>query len=752
MSTKQVPSALALKASGSYSVGANRKLLAQMGFSIEEAKPGEKTYSRWEYTGTLSVLSCGQSDTLRSIVQSLADSRESGDAGDPFEGLTDILPIDPSTQPIEVDDFRPVKTKRHMRLEYECPWKILAGRIFASAANTQRPELRVWQGDGVRLQDPIPGSLMPISFTGNRKSKIRFSDIRGDGIKLDFITTRTFWGHTLKKHSKDPESDFQTWSLFFLKRLKAFLSGKSDPALTKAEKEKLYVDYKEVANVKVRSTRLIETLKTVDGMFQQRFLACPEEEWNWEKFDQFVLWNLSHLLSDEFHDIELKTLEIDTKYAQLKAMRKTFKRHSNKGTLDVYLNGVREKVISPPRWIRHLLTMWKNAKDLKGHKRLFVHGLFSQTRGMGTPPSVVALQAKQKLLFTLSKPSAPLPDESKGLLKAGLDTICAEMPDAAFTGLTTKARITITTSACWSELSKDGGTCTAVSKYMSSAKFSLVPIRCLETGKVVDRVESSTLEPGELIFWVCLQKVLTMKIEDVSKAYALIVKEPGKGRAITKGHACLKIVLDVVNKICSHPLTKLESSSSGMGKSHHGWNFFKTFFEEEMQEVIFKRKTREKKAYTAYTEVYETYDDVFVSSTDYENATDYLVHEVAEIIGRTWMNKCGIPPLLQKIVVQTCYRPRLVFFKATGPLKSIGVPTDEDTIRCILMERGVLMGDPLTKVVLHLVNILVRTIAKNYSSERFYAGHFDNPSEIADSVKKWMLRHAEHQLLFSRKL
>jgi hypothetical protein len=76
------------------------------------------------------------------------------------------------------------------------------------------------------------------------------------------------------------------------------------------------------------------------------------------------------------------------------------------------------------------------------------------------------------------------------------------------------------------------------------------------------------------------------------------------------------------------------------------------------------------------------------------------------------MLKSGIPSILRGIVTNICYKPRIVEFTATGLFANIGTVVDKDDhINSVILERGVLMGDPLTKVVLHLVNILVRTIS-----------------------------------------
>jgi len=158
-----------------------------------------------------------------------------------------------------------------------------------------------------------------------------------------------------------------------------------------------------------------------------------------------------------------------------------------------------------------------------------------------------------------------------------------------------------------------------------------------------------------------------------------------------------------------------------MSKESHGWEFFKSMFTNEEPD-LFQLKEFEKMSIGdgMWTQT-ETYHDVFVSSTDYETATDYMHHQVAGIIGNLWMTKCGIPKVLRSVVCNTCYKPRTIRFGATGPLAELGSPTETEGIRMVMSTRGVLMGDPLTKVCLHLLNVVAREIAMNGRDPTFTA-------------------------------
>jgi hypothetical protein len=244
----------------------------------------------------------------------------------------------------------------------------------------------------------------------------------------------------------------------------------------------------------------------------------------------------------------------------------------------------------------------------------------------------------------------------------------------------------------------------------------MIPIRDLDSGGLCSYIKATEFESaGEALFHCCLDEVLRTSPEDLRSVYLTIVKEPAKARAVTKGPAALKVVLDTVSKICSWPLSKVESSASGMGKSHHGWNLFNDLFNEQSFKSLFHVRDKEQEEYVDHLERTYIWEDLYFSSTDYQEATDRIEHAVAARLGEFWMRRCGIPPILRGIVHATCFRPRTVYFSASGPLSGEGEVVEEN-LNKITLRKGILMGDPLTKVILHLVNILTREIGNDLSS------------------------------------
>jgi hypothetical protein len=218
--------------------------------------------------------------------------------------------------------------------------------------------------------------------------------------------------------------------------------------------------------------------------------------------------------------------------------------------------------------------------------------MLSQTRAAGTPPPAVVLKSKRKFLRTVQQDSEELTPVQEHLIQRSLTALASKLPEEVFTGLKTKSRVSVTGSACAEATRAEGGTYEALLVLVTSRE-DMIPVRDFDTGKVLTYKSASLFESaGEALFHCCLDEVLRTTPEELRKVQLTTVKEPGKARTVTKGPAALKVVLDTVSKICSWPLKKLESSASGMGKSHHGWNLFCDLFDEQNFKKTLPRSRR----------------------------------------------------------------------------------------------------------------------------------------------------------------
>jgi hypothetical protein len=632
----------------------------------------------------------------------------------------------------DTEDEIPDVSLADSRKIYENPFLILAGYAYASQYCEDKPKINVWPGGCHRLQDKISPRLCG----SDRTNSTWFTQVSSHVEKMHLLFNHTHWGHMIQnaRHGRFGDNSFKNFSNTLFRRISFFLRGKPDPLWSKDELTR-YADYSEYRNKVYRAQRLIELLKTVDGLFLQRFLSYPEELWTWEKFDVFVCQALSILITDEFFDGEVTDFSLDeqvTHYEDLKRARKLFKQVIH---LDEPLEGI-SSMDATPRWVQSFLRpVWNRAVRHDGYSRLYLAGTLSQTRGSGTPPPLVVLRSKRKFLRSVDSPPPEISDTQYALFATAMDDVIREIPNHVFTGLDTKARVTVTGSACWEANRREGGTAQAILELMLKYDEMPVPIRDLESGKIIEFSSKENFDSiGTAVFHACLDEVLHTPVEELGKVFLTVVREPSKARVVTKGHAALKIVLDTVSKICSYPLKKgFKSSASGMGKSHHGWNLFKDMTSEEMYDLLFQedRGRRVEDTFHDHVDRVQYWTDLYLCSTDYQEATDRMVHRFARCISEKWMRKCGIPPILRGIVHAVCYRPRTIYFSGTGPLSRVGREVNGD-VRCVTLYRGVLMGDPLTKVILHFSNIISRRIGEGLASGDIFKT-FRNSAECFES-------------------
>jgi hypothetical protein len=170
-----------------------------------------------------------------------------------------------------------------------------------------------------------------------------------------------------------------------------------------------------------------------------------------------------------------------------------------------------------------------------------------------------------------------------------------------------------------------------------------------------------------------------------------------------------------------------------MRQSDHSWRAFRQFHYTPYAKEVFKKVGEFPQDQWDSINVEKTtlYQKIFTVSTDFIEATDNINLNLAQPVGNMWMWVCGIPPMLKGIVNALCYLPCWIEFAASGFLETIGEPCPgRPGYRRIRMTRGLRMGDPLTKPVLHLFNIGIRDMANNALVDSWLAEGFKNPAVV----------------------
>lgn len=744
LATKQVPSCLAVKNPGNYSLYKNLGDVLERGFPLLGKRRVEGLWETVQGAGgrEKSVISRSSLSFLGGILQEnrvynervFGDTAYESDIENDSDDTRAFSPLRESTE----GELK--ETYKEFCIAYDNPFLILRARRIAEINGIKKlPQFHVWQGDVLTIKDVLPKRVLGRDYDG--KTGTEFHRIAKIDVKMHVIEAKTHWGAYARQMGNSDDEIVKSYARKFLKRLRAFLEGGPDPVWKRGVDPR--ADANERANPEQRAKRLLDVLCTVDGIFLQRFLSFPEEEWSWEKFDRFTIVNIDALLSDEFLDFRLKDNVFETVvpfYSLLKKMRKGFKGGSHRNNLQEHLDH------SYHPWLEQWRPIHEQVERVKGDTPEYLRlvGILSQTRGCGKPPPIVTLQTKKDTLLLLSEPMKPLEKSKRAIISSCVDQVMKDIPEEALTGLGTHAIIRVTTAACWESTVGEGGTANAINNIVwDGTTGRKCKVLDLQTGKVIQWKDFHDCTVGEYIFWRSLEEVLGTEPETLGRVRLVMVEDPGKARTVTKGSACLKVIYDVVNKLCARVITKgIESSRSGMEKSNHAWQMYKMFFNQEHCADSFKirAKTVLEERHDREQEVVETvYEELFSGNTDYSSATDQFHFEIADMIGTAVMRKVGIPKMLIGIVRRISFQPRKIFFNGDGPLGKIGTPekgvdgAKEENLRSVMSQRGLLMGDPLTKVILHMVNICVRTFSRD-AEKGIFSSHVTNENVFSHAM------------------
>jgi len=445
-----------------------------------------------------------------------------------------------------------------------------------------------------------------------------------------------------------------------------------------------------LVNMKVSPSgvhKLRTILATVDGLVMQLVLGFPEWEelLVWSRIDQVINCLICQLLPDYFRD---EIPETPSAYEKVKRLRKAIKEQGfnpvgNISSIDI------------PREMSFFKVITDFMSDRKTPIDMYRVALLSQTRASGVPPRQVFLKTLQEIKEVLTEPPDPsVYERMKYYIAAGVDdlhqevveSIGAEGNSARFwSSVINKAKISLSDSGEFFTNTASGGKLEAARKVLVSNPE--IPELNLETGLPTGRIlRPSSDGTGECLFhWACNQFADRQTIYDrnVMSVRVSLVAELGKYRAITVSHLAHAMLLHVMSHILLEYLTVIPSSRSGVGAANHAWNFFKRLSHKNpAANFIFGDK------------------DIFLFSTDWEQATNYCDHAVAQAMCNRLCYNVGMP---------TWYRQTSMF--ALCAPRQVEEMDENKVLSRYFTTRGELMGDPVVKVILHCYHLVARFAA-----------------------------------------
>jgi len=436
--------------------------------------------------------------------------------------------------------------------------------------------------------------------------------------------------------------------------------------------------------------KLRNILATVDGMLMQLVLCFPEnpEFLNWSRIDQVIGCLISLLVADYFRDFTDDLSRLTT-FEKVKKLRKAVKMVGFNPTGDL-------ETIEVPREISFFEVILKFIGKSKRPIDMYRVSTLSQTRACGVPPRVVYLKTLEKIKAVLSEPPDPSVYEGlAGLIQLGVDGVHQNVlrqiggeqaKEKFWRSCLDKAKISLSDSGEFFTKSSDGGKLEAARKVLSRKREYIK--YDLQTGRITGKLTPESDGVGECLFAWALEQFADDELcydRNVMSVRISLVAELGKYRSITVSHLAHSVLLHVLSHVLLEYLKAIPSSESGIQAANHAWNFFKRMSHKNpCANFIFSKE-----------------DELYAFSTDWEQATDYCDHSVAEGLLNRLCTNLGIPDWYRETCVFALCAPRQVEF----------IDPENKTLEMFLSSRGVLMGDPVTKVILHLYHLVGRQAA-----------------------------------------
>jgi hypothetical protein len=501
---------------------------------------------------------------------------------------------------------------------------------------------------------------------------------------LKVLKKGTYWYRQLLKKKKFKESAFQ-------RRLARLLAGKSSPEGRES--------FKSIKDSKISSAavqRFRSLLATVDGLLMQAVLAfpgCPQFG-EWERIDQIQRCGIANILEDYFRDLDPARV---TTFEKVKDVRKSIKEHGFNPASDL------SKVIIPRELsVMRVMCALVRGKTPLSHLQVMI---LSQTRASGVPPRIVYDRTLAKTKAILTTPSSKeLYQLIEGPLKRATDQFYQELlirlgdtdkRSLFFEGVVKASKISLSDSGEFFTTTDVGGKLEAARRVLRA--HPEIPEINLDTGLPTGRIltADNAKQGARLFHWACGTFVDRTDVynKNCMSCRISLVAELGKYRTITVSTLQHALLLHPFSHMGLKILEVMPSSESGIGAANHAWNFFKRLSHKNPSaSFIFNEDIQ--------TSVY---------STDWSSATDYCDPYIAGAMLNRFCNLLGVPKWYRETMLFALTAPRQV-----ETLDRNNVPIEKFYTR-----RGVLMGDPITKVVIHLHHLIGRKIAEGLLFDLF---------------------------------
>nr|QIR30290.1 RNA-dependent RNA polymerase [Plasmopara viticola lesion associated narnavirus 11] len=394
--------------------------------------------------------------------------------------------------------------------------------------------------------------------------------------------------------------------------------------------------------------KIKDCLDTCDGVQVSLLLAFPE-----------LYARDGYTLSDRIANSVISNclFAYDKFQKDLKFVRKTVKYHMmTKTKIDLDLNLYRHMsfMALPIRIFNEYAG--KNSKE-----KMFRVACFVQTRASGLAGKGMMRDTINEFL---EKVRDPIDFEPNPLLKRCIRAVCDRLANEPFVGRNPEFKVSMSTSACRESSRRNEGKFGYMKKVVRSAGLS------------IPRLDQGI--PGTIGNWVWDKAARLVEDpatrDDVLKVNVVAVRENAKARVVTSGSFWKDAALQPFSHITIHLVKRFPNLRSGLQAGRLGWRF--------IEKINYDVDDRD-----GINWIFQC-PKIYLYTTDWSKATDGPSQQSAGIT-LDLLKACGLDERTLNIVKLYWCSPKELYMNG----KHVGT-----------LNRGIPMGDPLTKTNLSLAH------------------------------------------------
>jgi hypothetical protein len=512
---------------------------------------------------------------------------------------------------------------------------------------------------------------------------------------------------------------------------------------------------------------LAQTFHTVNGLLIKKFMALGPEIVGYRDLADQTARIFRELFSDYIQPVADSLdgfSEAESVYAEIKdflnKVKSQFHKPSREERLSWLFQNFRNRALGSffgtefrrlIATVNHLQSSI-NEDYTESLAWVFRATTFCQTRVLGYLPNHIAEIKRYQYRNTVNRPIEKLPAQmseliyssvvrhlDKSKIPMNLLQLPEEDPDGIMMRAISNVALDIKQSASTDSTVSEGGKIEDARKLINLAlkHHWTVPVRDFNDHKITEyisipAVDSDIESWSRPIFWISYQIVLNFWIargkwshedyhrfpvgndeysEDILLAKILHISEPGKERNLTKCKATYAWFLTPAGKLCQSVLANLPEHRAGLEMAAHDWMHTRRISSEsEESGFIYCHKTGRLMA------------DIVHSFKDWTESTDFISKYVGLAHLRGLMNFIGFPIKYRDLLMRTIISPQPVeeiVHHKRGAFSSDDIDSDATIVPWTgAIREGYMMGNPITKTILHLVHVSELEIVSHYLQQR----------------------------------